>query len=145
MVRVADLTCVSAGTRPARAGAPLGRQALRYGLVGVGNTVVGYALILALHAAGFSVLVANLVGFGTGLVLSYLVNRAWTFGQSGLGARDVPAYAAVVGAAFLLNYLTLVALLHLGLPFPAAQAAGIALYSITMFLGLRHVVFAASA
>lgn len=123
----------------------LGRQALRYGVVGVGNTVVGYALILLLHGAGFSALSANVVGFGTGLVMSYLANRTWTFGRSGLGARDVPAYAAVVGASFLLNYLALLALLHLGLPFPAAQAVGMVLYSTTMFLGLRHVVFAASA
>lgn len=128
-----------------RAGSSLGRQALRYGVVGVGNTAVGYALILALHAAGFSALFANAVGFGTGLVMSYLANRAWTFGRSGLGARDVPAYAGIVGAAFLLNYVTLLALLHLGLPFPAAQAVGMVLYSTTMFLGLRHVVFAATA
>jgi putative flippase GtrA len=144
MVRVVDLSRMSRGTRPAKAGTSLGRQALRYGLVGVGNTVVGYTLILTLHAAGFSVLSANVVGFGTGLVVSYLANRVWTFGQSGLGARNLPAFAALVGAAFLLNYLALLALLHLGFAIPAAQALGIALYSVTMFLGLRHVVFAAS-
>lgn len=145
MSRVVDQSSTSRRPVRAKAGDSLGRQALRYGVVGIGNTVVGYALILMLHAAGFSALLANVVGFGTGLVMSYLANRAWTFGRSGLGARDVPAYAALVGASFLLNYLALLALLHLGLPFPAAQAVGMALYSITLFLGLRHVVFAASA
>lgn len=144
MVCVVDLSRTSRETRPAKAGGSFIRQALRYGFVGIGNTVVGYGLILTLHAAGFSVFVANVVGFGTGLVMSYLANRVWTFGQSGLGARSVPAFAAVVAAAFLLNYLALLALLHLGWAFSVAQAVGIALYSITMFLGLRHVVFAGS-
>lgn len=144
MSRVVDQSSTSCRPAPAKAGDSLGRQALRYGVVGVGNTVVGYALILTLHAAGFPTLIANVMGFGTGLVISYLANRAWTFRRSGLGTRDMPAYAALAGASFLLNYLALLALLHLGLPFPAAQAAGISLYSITMFLGLRRVVFASA-
>lgn len=122
----------------------LGGQALRYGVVGLGNTAVGYTVILASHAAGCSLLVANLLGFGFGLVVSYLGNRAWTFGRSGLGLREVPAYAAVVAASFVLNYLSLLGLLHVGLPFPAAQAVGIAVYSATLFLGLRNVVFASA-
>lgn len=121
----------------------LRRQALRYAAVGVANTALGYAVILGLHAAGASVLVANLAGYGAGLALSFLGNRAWTFGARGSAGADLLRFLVLVGLAFLINLAVVRGLLAADLSFPAAQAAGVIAYSAFLFLGLRHVLSAA--
>lgn len=124
-------------------GPSLGRQAVRYGIVGVVNTGIGYLVILGLHAQGASLVLANLGGYAAGLAVSYLGNRAWTFGASRTVGAELPLYLAVVAGCFVLNLGAVRLLLAAGLPFAAAQAVGVFTYSTIMFMGLRHVVFAA--
>ena len=50
-----------------------GLQALKFGLVGVANTVLGLAVILAaMSLLGLSPLLSNVVGYAAGLCLSRL-------------------------------------------------------------------------
>jgi putative flippase GtrA len=53
----------------------------RYTLTGGLNTLIGFAVIVGLLSAGFSDVTANAIGFGIGLLISFFVNRSWTFGQ----------------------------------------------------------------
>jgi len=120
----------------------LRQQVLRYGILGLANTAVGYAIILGLHAKGVPLVLANLGGYAAGLAMSFLGNRSWTFGTSRSLRAEFALYAVVVAVSFLLNLGVVHLLVGMGLGVPAAQAAGVATYSTIMFLGLRHVVFA---
>ena len=54
-------------------------QFLRYSLVGLLNTALGLLVIWGLMLAGFGPYSANVAGYAVGLVLSFFLNRAWTF------------------------------------------------------------------
>lgn len=121
----------------------LQEQVSRYAVTGAANTCLGLAIIVLLHkVVGFGLVAANLAGFAAGLALSFSLNRRWTFGWNGSTWTILPRFAALVLAAFLFNLATTAGLEMQGLAYSAAQACGVAVYSVFMFIGLRHVVFA---
>ena len=55
-------------------------RALKFGLVGVANTALDVLLFSTLtYVAGVRPVPANIVSYSAGILLSYTVNRAWTF------------------------------------------------------------------
>jgi len=94
-------------------------QLVRYGAVGVSNTLIGfgvYALCLDLLAIHYEVSLA--IAYVVGAINGYLLNRYWTFSahdadHSTSGWR----YAAVQVAAFLTNLV----LLHIGTQVQAGE------------------------
>jgi len=123
------------------AGLPL--QFARFLVVGVLNTVVGLTIIFAAKALlGWSDLAANAAGYAVGLATSFLLNRAWTFGDRG---RISPALLRFLGAfvlAYLANLATVFALRDLAaVDSYVAQAAGVVPYTILFFLASRAFVF----
>ncbi len=55
-------------------------QFIKFGLVGVLNTAIHYAVFYGLlNLAGIHYLVASTIGYLAGLTNSYLLNRSWTF------------------------------------------------------------------
>ena len=65
-------------------GGPVLHQAVRFGIVGVANTLVTYLVIRALHEGlGVALAIASGLGYAVGVVQSFLVNRAWTFSAAG--------------------------------------------------------------
>lgn len=65
----------------ARAGlsALLGREVVRFGLVGVVNTGLDLGVYFALQLGGTPVVLANLISTSVGLAFSFLANRVFTF------------------------------------------------------------------
>jgi putative flippase GtrA len=56
---------------------------VKFAVVGVANTVVGLAAIyLCKWLLGFNDALANITGYTVGLIISFLLNRGWTFGHS---------------------------------------------------------------
>jgi putative flippase GtrA len=122
----------------------LARQMLRYGAVGVINTVIGAAVVFSLDRSGLmGPGAANACGLAVGLMVSFLLHRqifpaersAWENGR----------YAIAVLIAFASNQVVL----HVGLALlstaPSArllcQVAGVATYSATLFALSRLWVF----
>ena len=63
-------------------------QACRFGVVGVGNTLLSLAAYEALAAAGLPAAAAGAAAFSAGAVNGYLWNRRWTFrAHDSAGAR----------------------------------------------------------
>lgn len=116
---------------------------LRYLLVGVINTMVGYGVILFLQLGlGVHAIAANALGYFVGLVVSYLLNRAYTFRSSQSHAKGVPTFIAVAGMCYLLNLAVLqLTIGYLGLSVPIAQGMAIGCYSIAFFVAGRYLVF----
>ena len=55
-------------------------RALKFGLVGIANTALDFALFSSLTlAAGWAAVPANVASYCAGIALSFVLNRAWTF------------------------------------------------------------------
>jgi putative flippase GtrA len=120
----------------------LGTQIYRYALVGVANTALGIAIIIALHEfLGLGIVAANAIGYGLCWSLAFALNRAWTFQHEGAASRAAILWMIVTVAAFCVNLVIVTSLDAIGTPYLFAQAIGCATYSILTFLGARHVVF----
>lgn len=120
-------------------------QFARFVIVGAFNTVTGLACLFAAKALlGWGDLAANAGGYGIGLVISFVLNRAWTFRDRG---RVSPAMLRFCGAfvvAYLANLATVFALRDLaGVDSYLAQAAGIVPYAVLFFAASRAFVFLA--
>jgi dolichol-phosphate mannosyltransferase len=77
----------------------LRQRAVRYGVVGVGGTLVDLAVLTALvELAGLPVLVANAFSFSAAVAHNYVLNRIWTFGDREHFPGVITAPAFVIGA-----------------------------------------------
>lgn len=119
----------------------------RYLLVGVVNTAVGYGAIMGLqYGLGTSALAANAGGYAVGWVVSYLLNRSYTFRSNRPHAQSLPAFAVAAGICYAVNAGVLVlAMSVLGLPGAVAQAMALCSYTVSFYLLNRYVIFARAA
>jgi putative flippase GtrA len=82
----------------------IGGELLRYAAAGVANTLVGYAVFIALlHAAGMSPLVANIGCYAVGLTVAYALNFAFVFRGAQHSWPAAARFAAGAGVAWLIN------------------------------------------
>ncbi|MDE8651510.1 GtrA family protein [Novosphingobium album (ex Liu et al. 2023)] len=84
------------------------RQLIRFGAVGLVNTLVGLAVIMGLIALGAGDYAANLYGYLVGLALSFVLNRSWTFGVRGaVHWAEVARFLGAVAIAYGLSLAVL--------------------------------------
>ncbi|MGF1445347.1 MAG: GtrA family protein [Pikeienuella sp.] len=99
------------------------RQFVRFVGVGAIATAAHYALLIGLVTAGvLSPVPASAAGAVLGALVSYGLNRRYTFRSSRAHAAALPRFLTVAALAFLAN-LCLMVLLHslAGLPYLLAQ------------------------
>jgi putative flippase GtrA len=121
--------------------------AARYLLAGAVNTAVGFSVILVLQfRVGLDPRLANAVGVGVGLVVSFVLNRTFVFGRAVAAQTAAPKFAASVAIAFLASQAVLWSdRLAPGFgPMVAIAVQGVAVgaYSLTLFALCRCWVFA---
>lgn len=73
----------------------LSNKFLRFCIVGIINTLVDVPLFVALHSAGFSVLLANICSTTLALIVSLALNYRFTFQNQGLTFGRIVVYIAV--------------------------------------------------
>jgi putative flippase GtrA len=121
----------------------LGREFLRFGLVGVVNTALDFCLFVLLYRwAGLEPLLANGLAFAVAVSNSYLMNHHWTFARSG-GERSFLAYARFVvlnAGGLLLGTLAILVLGEYMLP-ELAKLVATLLTLVWNFTSSRHFVF----
>jgi putative flippase GtrA len=125
----------------------LRHSALRYGLVGVSNTLVGFAVIwLMLRGFRFSDVAANIAGYAVGFTWSFALNRSWTFRHRGAVGAGLLRYALVCAFAYAANLLAVVALgRHVGQGSLIVQMCGMISYTVVAFVGSRLYAFPSSS
>lgn len=114
----------------------------RYIGMGALNTVVGFAIIFAMTAAGASPYLANISGYAVGLALGFWTARKFVFRSTGIRSWELSRYLLTFGISWLLNLL----ILHWSMkafsfePMMAQVVAAVG-YSVAMFLSGRFHVF----
>jgi putative flippase GtrA len=118
------------------------RQLVRFGASGAANTIVGGCIILLLMAVGVQYLVANAAGYAAGFVLSYFLNRSWTFEVKSRVGSGAPQFILVVAVAYAANLSLVLTLVEgAGVNRYAAQVCGIGTYAVLSFLGMKYFAF----
>ncbi|WP_443080973.1 GtrA family protein [Uliginosibacterium sp. H1] len=121
-------------------------QFLRYVLVGFLNTAVGYSVIFGLmYGAGWSPESSNLAGYLVGMVVSFTVNRRFTFRSNGAWRSQFVRFLVVFVVAYLSNLLILVALVRvLGVHEAVSQIVSGGVYVVSAFLMNKCFVFSSN-
>lgn len=126
---------------------PLLVQFVKFGLVGVSNTLITLLVYTLLwNLLGVWYVAASAIGFAVGAVNGFLWNRAWTF-KGHVGDALTPVrWFVVQGCGLLVNS----ALIYLfvdgaGVDKLAAQAATIVIVTVLTFIANRSWTFRADA
>ncbi|SFN18422.1 Putative flippase GtrA (transmembrane translocase of bactoprenol-linked glucose) [Formivibrio citricus] len=114
----------------------------RFVVVGMANTFAGLAFIYGARALGLGEVAANATGYAIGLMLSFGLNRQWTFRQRGPLLPHVLRFASVMLLAWLINVAVLLGLMRWGVSAVLAQAGAVLPYTVVGYLGCRWWVFA---
>lgn len=124
---------------------------LRFLLVGVVNTLVGAGIMFLLYnLAGCSYWLSSAANYIVGGVVSYFLNKYYTFKNTERSWKQVLRFALNVAVCWLLAYgiakplaLRLLAGFDEKLQTNAAMLAGLCLYTALNYLGQRFFAFRA--
>lgn len=124
---------------------------LRFLLVGVVNTLVGAGIMFLLYnLAGCSYWLSSAANYIVGGVVSYFLNKYYTFKNTERSWKQVLRFALNVAVCWLLAYgiakplaLRLLAGFDEKLQTNAAMLAGLCLYTVLNYLGQRFFAFRA--
>lgn len=122
---------------------------LRFLLVGVVNTLVGAGIMFLLYnLAGCSYWLSSAANYVAGGVVSYFLNKYYTFKNTERSWRQVLRFALNVAVCWLLAYgiakplaLRLLAGFDEKLQTNAAMLAGLCLYTALNYFGQRFFAF----
>jgi putative flippase GtrA len=120
------------------------RDFLRFATVGAVATAAHYAVMIALvQFGGVDPVVATVCGFAVGAVVSYTLNRRYTFAVRPAYMRGFLKFAIVIGIGAVLNAGIVAFFIRLGLHYMIAQVIATLVVLIWNFAGARLIVFRA--
>jgi putative flippase GtrA len=123
---------------------PILKQFLRFAIVGAVATSAHYAVMIALvELAHVDPVVATVCGFGVGAVVSYTLNRRFTFETKPEYGRGLAKFLVVIAIGAVLNAGIVAPLIGWGLHYMAAQVIATLIVLVWNFAGSRLVVFRA--
>jgi putative flippase GtrA len=120
------------------------KQLMRFAAVGVLNTVLGYAVIFAcMYLAGLGAVTSNVIGYLVGLIVSYVMNRTFTFRSVAPASREMIRFVSIFLLAYLANLAVLVLSIdHFGVHEGVAQIGAGVVYFGLSFIMNKYYVFA---
>jgi putative flippase GtrA len=117
-------------------------DAMRYGVVGVSSSVVDFLFYFGLtRAAHLPELVANVLAYLVGHLVSYLGNRWWTFRSHGSVGKEYVRFWVTNLIGLAVSQTVLWVGLTLGIHDLVAKVGAIALSGLSNFLLNRHWTF----
>ncbi|MBY0563986.1 MAG: GtrA family protein [Hyphomonadaceae bacterium] len=120
----------------------LAQQLVRFVAVGAVATAVHYAILIALvELAGMPPVFSTTAGYAAGTVVSYVLNRRFTFKSNAPHHASFPKFVALNAIGMLLNGAIFAALISLGVWYVLAQVIATGLVLIWNFLGARFFAF----
>ena len=130
-----------ASSHPLRA--PIVAQFVKFGTVGVSNTLITFALYTVLvKVFGVWYIAASGIGFAVGAVNGYLLNRSWTFRGHAGGSSTAVRWMIVQGCGLLVNLaLVYVFVSRAGLDKLIGQAMATSIVVVLTFFVNRRWTF----
>jgi putative flippase GtrA len=123
---------------------PLIVQFVKFGIVGVSNTLLFFAIYTLLLKLGVWYLAASGIGFSVGAVNGFLLNRRWTFADHKGDALTPVRWVVVQGCGLLLNLgLVATCVEVVGLNKLVGQAIAIIVVVVVTFAANRAWTFRA--
>jgi putative flippase GtrA len=120
----------------------LARQFSRFLAVGVVTTALHYGVLIALvEIWGMHPVLATTAGFVTAVLLSYILNRRYTFYQRPPFGPGLLKYYAAVSIGLALNAGTMAVLTGWGVYYLLAQVVATGVALVWNFFAARVVVF----
>lgn len=78
---------------------------VRFLMVGVANTIVGLSVMyLFLHLAGFSYWTSTFIGNTVGAIVSFFLNRSFTFRSQSSVSKSMIRFIAVILFCYFISY-----------------------------------------
>lgn len=115
-------------------------QFFTYNIIGIVNTIAGFSIIFLLMFIGLNAIPSNLIGYAIGAVLSYHLNKKYTFKSTENSKTQAMKFFSVLLLSYLLNLLTLKWLLDFFNPY-LAQLCSAIVYTLSAFLLAKFMVF----
>jgi len=111
----------------------------RYGIIGLSTNLSLFVLFLLLIRVNIAPVWASGLCYVLGVILSYSLNRRWTFSSRQSHLHDIPRFLISYGIGFLIT-LALMAMLVTPLGPSAAQVITIGLTAVSIYgcLQLLH-------
>lgn len=119
-------------------------QAVKYGVVGAGNTVITAIVIwVFMKLFGCSDVTSNVVGYAAGVLNSFVWNKKWTFHSSTGWMEGAARFGAVFGICYLLQLGLLVYVLNPYVPIDPYynQLIAMAFYTVVNFVMNKFYTF----
>lgn len=117
---------------------------MKYGVSGMLSNTALYCGYLMLTLLGMGPKTAMTLMYGSGVLLSFVLNRRWTFSFAGHPGQALTRHVSAYLLFYLLNLIGLWALVDvLGWPHEAVQAFLILVCAAGLFLTLKFWVFPA--
>lgn len=117
-------------------------QIFRFSIVGLINTIVAYSIIFVLMYIGKPPELSNLIGYFVGIILSYNLNRRYTFKSKASYLRSVPMFFMAISVAYVVNFLMLEMCLYvLNINPFISQIIGGVFYTTTGFFLMKFIAF----
>ncbi|MFT4344163.1 MAG: GtrA family protein [Candidatus Woesearchaeota archaeon] len=117
---------------------------IRFCLVGIISTTCNYTLFLILLFSGVHYIIASSLGYISGIIISYFINKSFTFNVT---QKTTIHHLAKYYAVFILSLIFGLGLIHVQVSYflihPAiAYAVVLAITTVTNYLGTHYLVFA---
>ncbi|GAD04475.1 GtrA family protein [Porphyromonas crevioricanis JCM 15906] len=118
-------------------------QLIKYGLIGVSNTLITAIVIwVLLKKADSPDWIANLLGYTAGIINSFVWNRKWTFSSEHSWTRDFLIFLLAFLICYLIQYAAVFVLnRHTTYDSYYNHVIGMLLYTILNFLFNKYITF----
>ena len=108
--------------------------------MGILNTLFGFLLIFSLMFLGITATTSNAIGYFFGAILSYYLNKKYTFKSTTNSKSEAVKFFTVLFISYLLNFITLQWLLTFMNPYYAQLISAI-VYTLSSFILAKFFVF----
>lgn len=114
----------------------------KYLLVGLLNTIVGLAVIYSsMFFWKVDPLLSNVIGYVSGFILGYFLNKKWTFRSQCCDKHSFILYLGVILISYLLNVTMVFFAINLNFSPYCAQLIGMICYTSISYVGCKAIIF----
>jgi putative flippase GtrA len=117
------------------------RALIRYAVVGLSSNLLLFLFMLFLMSLGFAAWQATLVVYPSGVAMSYILNRFWSFNKRPQRSGQVLGYIFVYVLAYPIAMGTASLVEYLSGSGPLAALTSIGVSAVFIFTGLSYWVF----